>query len=135
MGKPVNSNAKRLETTTLNTEVNKEVFDLFKDYCRELGYPMNMVIETFMNQYTNGRFNIDPKDIIKWKYDNHEMDLFGTSINKEIYLKFKAICKGNGYSVKHVITAFMEKFSSRNFILEYINIEQKNKNLKDDKNV
>ena len=126
MGKPVTSNAKRVETTALNTKVNKEVFDNFKDYCKELGYPMNVMIETFMQQYANGRFSVNADDILKWKKDNTELDTLNTTFNKEIYLDFKSTCKGNGYFVKHVIMAFMEKVVSRDYILEYTNVAEVN---------
>ena len=124
MGKPVNSDVKRVETTALNTKVNKEVFDNFKDYCKELGYPMNVMIETFMQQYANKRFDIQSNDILKWKKDNSEVDTLNTTFNKEIYLRFKSECKSNGYFVKHVVIAFMEKVVSKDFILEYTNIEE-----------
>ena len=123
MGKPVTSNVSRAEITPLNTKVNKEVFESFKDYCAYLGYPMNVVLETFMNQYANGRFKLGENDILKFKNDGKEVDTLNTTFNKEIYLNFKSACKGNGYFVKHVVTAFMEKFASRNFILEYRNVE------------
>ena len=122
MGKPVSSNVKRLETTALNTKVNKRVFEDFKDCCSELGYSMNVMLETFMRQYANDRFDLDNEDILKFKNDGEEVDTLNTTFNKEIYLDFKAACKGNGYFVKHVVTAFMEKFASREFILEYTNI-------------
>lgn len=121
MGKPVTSNVSRVETTALNTKVNKEVFESFKDYCAYLGYPMNVVLETFMRQYANGRFKIDSEDVLKFKNDGKEVDTLNTTFNKEIYLEFKSACKGNGYFVKHVIIAFMEKFASRDFVLEYTN--------------
>ena len=121
MGKPVTSNVSRVETTALNTKVNKEVFESFKDYCAYLGYPMNVVLETFMRQYANGRFKLDENDILKFKNDGKEVDTLNTTFNKEIYLEFKSACKLNGYFVKHVIIAFMEKFASRDFVLEYTN--------------
>lgn len=124
MGKPVNSDVKRVETKALNTKVNKEVFDAFKDYCKELGYPMNVMLETFMRQYANGRFEMDADDIVKWKDDGSETDTLSTTFNKEIYTDFKFACKENGYFVKHVIMAFLKKFTSRKFILEYINAEE-----------
>lgn len=124
MGKPVSSNVPRAATTALNTKVNKEVFEAFKDCCGELGYPMNVMLETFMRQYTNGKFKLDNDDIMKFKNDGKEVDTLNTTFNKEIYNGFKIMCKSNGYFVKHVITAFMEKFSSGNFILEYVNISQ-----------
>lgn len=122
MGKPVSSDVKRAKTTALNTKVNKEVFKDFKDYCAFLGYPMNVVLETFMQQYANGRFKMDAEDILKFKNDNAEVDTLNTTFNKEIYVNFKSACKGNGYFVKHVVIAFMEKFASKNFILEYRDI-------------
>lgn len=122
MGKPVTSNVSRVKTTALNTKVNKEVFESFKDSCSYLGYPMNVVLETFMRQYANRRFELSEEDILKFKNDGKEVDTLNTTFNKEIYLDFKSACKGNGYFVKHVVMAFMEKFASQDFILEYTNV-------------
>lgn len=121
MGKPVTSNVSRAETTALNTKVNKEVFESFKDYCAYLGYPMNVVLETFMRQYANGRFKLDENDILKFKDDGKDVDTLNTTFNKEIYLSFKSACKSNRYFVKHVVAAFMEKFANKDFVLEYTN--------------
>lgn len=123
MGGFIKVDANRVETTALNTKVNKEVFDNFKVCCKELGYPLNVMLETFMRQYANGRFELKEEDILKWKKDGSDVDTLNTTFNKEIYIDFKSTCKANGYFVKHVITAFMEKFASKKFILEYTNIE------------
>jgi hypothetical protein len=125
MGKPVTSNVSRAETTALNTKVNKEVFESFKDYCAYLGYPMNVVLETFMRQYSNGRFKLNEDDITKFKNDGKEVDTLNTTFNKEIYTNFKSACKGNGFFLKHVVIAFMEKFATGNFVLEYVEIGEK----------
>ena len=127
MGKPVTSNVKRVETTGLNTKVNKEVLTKFKDGCAYRGYQMNVVIETFMQQYANDRFDLNHDDIMKWKRDESEIDLLNSSFNKEIYLNFKNACKKNGYFIKHVITAFMEQFVSNDYILEYVHVSNINK--------
>lgn len=124
MGKPVNSNAQRVETKPLNTKVNKEVFDNFKDYCKELGYPMNVILETFMRQYTNGKFELNEEDILKYKGDVAEQDTLNTTFNKEIYTNFKYCCRYNGFFVKQVIIAFMEKFASRKYVLEYVMVKE-----------
>lgn len=124
MGKPVSSNVPRAETTPLNTKVNKEVFEAFKDCCSELGYPMNVLLETFMRQYTSGKFKLSEDDILKFKNDGKEVDSLNTTFNKKIYTEFKSTCKGNGFFLKHVITAFMEKFASGNFVLEYVSVEK-----------
>ena len=36
--------ADRVETTALNTKVNKKVFDEFKICCKTQGYPLNVVL-------------------------------------------------------------------------------------------
>lgn len=123
MGKPVNSNAQRVKTTALNTKINKEVFDKFKDCCKEQGYPLNVLLETFMRQYANGRFKIDTDDILKFKNDGAEVSTLNTTFNEEIYLEFKAACKSKGLFVKHVVTAFMEIYANQDLIMEYTNRE------------
>ena len=123
MGKPVNSNAQRVKTTALNTKINKEVFDKFKDCCKEQGYPLNVLLETFMRQYANGRFKIDTDDILKFKNDGAEVSTLNTTFNEEIYLEFKAACKSKGLFVKHIVTAFMEIYANQDLIMEYTNRE------------
>lgn len=127
MGKPVSSNVKRAETTALNTKVNKEVFNNFKDCLAYKGYAMNTILEVFMQQYANGKINIEHEDIIKWKMDDSEVDTLNTTFNKEIYLDFKTTCKGKRYFVKHVIVAFMEKFSNGDYVMEYVEVNKSNK--------
>ena len=115
-----NVEVKKIETTALNTKVNKEVFDSFKVRCLQLRVPMNVVLESFMLQYTNGRFGLRDKDIVKWKNIDGELDTLNTTFNKEIYLNFKKTCKDNGYFVKNVIMAFMEQFANREYVLECV---------------
>lgn len=122
MGGYIKRDVERVETTALNTKVNKEVFDAFKDCCKEQGYPLNVMLETFMRQYASGNFYLNDNDIMKFKNDGKEVDTLNTTFNKEIYLNFKSSCKLKGYFVKHVITAFMEKYAERNLVLEYIDM-------------
>lgn len=123
----IKSNVKRKNTTSINQQINKEVFDEFKDYCRATGYPMNVLIETFMQQYANGNFHMSSDEINKWKKDDSETDILNTTFNKEIYLKFKSACKRNGYFIRYTITAFMAKFINSNFVLEFVEMPQDNK--------
>ena len=114
----------KIETMALNTKVNKEVFDNFKVRCLQLRLPMNVVLEAFMLQYTNDRFNLRDKDIMKWKKIDGELDTLNTTFNKEIYLNFKKTCKDGGFFLKNVIMAFMEQFASREFVLECVDVSE-----------
>ena len=83
------------------------------------------MLETFMRQYSSGNFHLSEEDIMKFKNDGKEVDTLNTTFNKEIYLNFKSACKNNGYFVKHVIAAFMEKYAERNIVLSYIDMTKK----------
>lgn len=41
----------------LNTTINELVLSSFKDYCKQINCPMNMVLETFMEQFAKGEFS------------------------------------------------------------------------------
>lgn len=40
----------------LNTTINEEILKDFKDYCKEINCPLNVVLETFMAQFADGQF-------------------------------------------------------------------------------
>lgn len=42
----------------LNTTIDGVVLNNFKAACKKSGIPMNVIIETFMNQFTNGEFRL-----------------------------------------------------------------------------
>lgn len=44
------------ERAMLNTTINKSVLNNFRDYCKGINCPMNMVLETFMEQFADGQF-------------------------------------------------------------------------------
>ena len=41
----------------LNTTINETVLNNFRDYCKGINCPMNMVLETFMEQFASGQFS------------------------------------------------------------------------------
>ena len=55
----------------LNTTINETVLNNFRDYCKGINCPMNMVLETFMEQFASGQFSFK---LIKKKMeiDNEE---------------------------------------------------------------
>ena len=40
----------------LNTTIDAEILNGFKGYCKEIGCPMNIILEAFMVQFANGEF-------------------------------------------------------------------------------
>lgn len=40
----------------LNTTIETETLNAFKEYCKECGYRMNMILESFMRQFVTGEF-------------------------------------------------------------------------------
>lgn len=114
---------KRAETKPLNTKINREVFEQFRDYCGYRGYSMNVMLESFMLQYTNGKFDLTEEEILRWKNDEGEVDTLNTTFNKEISLNFKVACKSKGYFLKHVLTAFMYKLVNGNYVLEFVEVD------------
>lgn len=124
MGGFIKRDVCRVATTALNQKVNKEVFDKFKDYCKEQGYPLNVVLETFMFQYANGRFPIRDEDVLKWKGEDFAAETLNTTFSKDIYTRFKKCCKDNGFFVKYVVTAFMEIYSEHCLRMEFVYVNE-----------
>ena len=96
--------------SVLNTEFDKDLLCRYRVYCKNLGYPMNILIEVFMQQTIDGKFHISEESIEKWKDSKaKEKSVLNTTFNKEIYNNFKEYCKDNNYFLKHTIASFMEE--------------------------
>lgn len=54
----IKTEKKASKRAMLNTTIRTEILDGFKAYCKECGYPMNMILESFMEQFTNGEFKL-----------------------------------------------------------------------------
>lgn len=115
-------NIEKIPTQALNTQINKEIFYEFKVKCKQKRLPLNVVIEVFMNQYANGRYELKEADIIKWGEDNEETETLNSTFNKEVYTKFKNVVKDNGHFVKHVISAFIEDYVNNDLTMEFLKV-------------
>ena len=40
----------------LNTTINADVLNNFREYCKTINCPMNTILETFMTQFADGQF-------------------------------------------------------------------------------
>lgn len=52
------TDAKGKERTMMNTTIKTDILIKFKAYCKEMGYPMNLILDCFMEQFTNQEFNL-----------------------------------------------------------------------------
>lgn len=48
--------AEEKKRAMLNTTINADVLNNFREYCKTINCPMNTVLETFMSQFANGQF-------------------------------------------------------------------------------
>lgn len=52
------TNIESPKRASLNTTIDREIFEQFKMNCKTSGIPMNVLIEAFMRQYNEGGFNL-----------------------------------------------------------------------------
>lgn len=117
----------KVETKSMNHGIHKDILNSFREFCSRNHYSMNIVLETFMRQYTSGRLRIAQADIVKWKLIDGETEQLNTPINKEVYEKFKNYCKNNSrgdrFFLKYVVTAFMERFTKGDLVFGYVDAD------------
>ena len=113
--------AKRLPVVYLNTQINKEILYKFKVKCKERGLVLNDIIETFVIQYSKGRYKLKKSDIYKWENDNGETETLNCAVDKIAYNKFKDVVKDKEYFIRYVVTAFIEDFVENDLAIEFTN--------------
>lgn len=70
----IKSNSVKVKRSPLNTTINDEILTDFKDYCFELGLPMNLILESFMSQFIDGELVLKIGKSNKLKVDLVEND-------------------------------------------------------------
>lgn len=50
----IKATTKATKRAPLNTTIDEEILNDFKSYCKELGLPMNMLVQSFMQGMTDG---------------------------------------------------------------------------------
>ena len=58
----------------LNTTIDKDTLNAFKEYCKECGYKMNMILESFMKQFVAGEFTLKIGKANRLNVDMNEAD-------------------------------------------------------------
>jgi antitoxin component of RelBE/YafQ-DinJ toxin-antitoxin module len=123
MGGFIRSDAERVETKQINTLINKEICEDFKDLCKVMGYPINVMVEIFMRQFVDGKF---PVELDKAKELNKKAEYkvtLNTTVSLEIYNNFKDYCKEIGYPLNAILASFMNQFVNEDYVLEFKKIE------------
>ena len=116
----IRAEAERLPTKAMNLQVNKNILHDFRVKCKERGLVLNNVIEVFVRQYGNHRYDLSRENILKWKDDNVKTETLNCMVDKEAYDKFKKIVKDDKMYVRHVISAFIEDYVNNDMILEFV---------------
>lgn len=114
----------KLPTQAINQKISSEIFEEFQKRCKQQNIPMNVIIETFARQYSEGRYYLDTGDILKWKEYDGKTSVLNTPINKEVYTKFKSIVKANGFFVKNVLSAFIEDYGNKDLVMEFVKVDK-----------
>lgn len=53
---PIKTDAKLKDRSVLNTTIRTDILKAFKEYCKGNGYPLNLILDSFMEQFVNGEF-------------------------------------------------------------------------------
>ena len=69
-----------------------------------------------MRQYADKMFPLASVQIIKYKYEDYETATLNTTFSKDVYYRFKKVCKHNGFFVKRVLDAFMEDYVKGEYV-------------------
>jgi hypothetical protein len=48
--------ANKQKRVMFNTTINENALNKFREYCKDANIPMNVVVETFMEQFADGQF-------------------------------------------------------------------------------
>ena len=120
----IRSNAERVKTKQISTAINKEICEDFKDSCKTMGYPINIMIETFMRQFVHGKFPIKNNKLRKWNKGAKDKIILNTTVNLGVYNDFKDYCKTNGYLINEVITGFMKHYVDEEYIIEFKKVKK-----------
>lgn len=110
----------KFETQYVNTRIDARMLEEFQKKCKERNIPMNVIIETFARQYIKNRYILDEENILKWKGNTGKFSRLNTPINKDVFDRFKWKVKLDEYSMKCVLSAFIEDYAKNDLILEFI---------------
>lgn len=53
---PIKTGVKSKERSVLNTTIRSDVLKEFKEHCKKMGYPLNLILDSFMEQFVKGEF-------------------------------------------------------------------------------
>lgn len=110
----------KFEVQSINLMVNAEILNDFQRKLKQQNLMMNTVLTAFCRQYVKGSYVLNETDILRWENDNDETRMLNTTVDKEVYTKFKSKVKGEGYFLRYVLSAFIEDYNKNNLYLEFV---------------
>lgn len=117
MSGSIKTDVQRKEYAVINVAVKKEICEDFKRHCKKYNYPMNLMLELFMKQFTDKDIIVDVDKAKEENKSAEKTSILNTTINADIHQNFKMYCKKNGCKMKDVITGFMIKINNGNFVI------------------
>lgn len=78
------TDTKGMERATLNTTIKKDTLDKFKSYCKLHGYPLNVVLDIFLEQFVNEQFTLTLRNNYMNLYDTNVKHIFNNELNLDI---------------------------------------------------
>ena len=110
----------KFEVQSINLMVNAEILNDFQRKLKQQNLMMNTVLTAFCRQYVKGNYVLNETDILRWENNNDETRMLNTTVDKEVYIKFKSKVKSEGYFLRYVLSAFIEDYNKNDLYLEFI---------------
>ena len=120
----IRSDAERVETKQINTMVDKTICENFKDSCKIMGYPINVMLEVFMKQFVDGKFSIKFDEAKELNKKSKSKVTLNTTVNLEVYTNFKSHCKEIGCPVNAILTSFMKQYVEEDYVMEFKKVKK-----------
>ena len=118
MGRQLKSDVIPEETTNLAWNIKDAMAEKFYAVIKRKRLPLYIILETFMQQFCDGSFKLEEMEITKFDRNRENTRMIHTMANKRIYFRFKSVCVEKGYVIGSVLSAFVEKFLTCEYVLE-----------------
>lgn len=79
------TNTKGMERAVLSTTIKKDILENFKSYCKLHGYPLNMILDIFMEQFVKEDFMLKLSNNYINQYESNVKHIFNGVLDIDIF--------------------------------------------------